>query len=85
MPSIHVSSALLFALVWWRLNRVIGILVGVFSAVILLGSVHLGYHYAIDGYVAIPLTWLIWHVIGRLLDRDRSLDDIEPAIQNRGS
>jgi len=75
MPSIHVASALLFALVWWRLNRVVGILMAVFCAVILLGSVHLGYHYAIDGYVSIPLTWLIWHVIGRLLDRDRSLDD----------
>ncbi len=85
MPSIHVSSALLFALVWWRLNRVIGILVGVFTAVILLGSVHLGYHYAIDGYVAIPLTWLIWHVIGRLLGRDRGLDEDEVAVQNRGS
>jgi hypothetical protein len=87
MPSIHVASALLFALVWWRLNRVVGILMAVFCAVILLGSVHLGYHYAIDGYVAILLTWLIWHVIGRLLDRDRSLDEEEkaPAVQNLGS
>ena len=36
-------------------------------------------YHAIDGYVAIPLTWLIWHVIGRLLGRDRGLDEDEVA------
>jgi hypothetical protein len=36
---------------------------------ILVGSVHLGWHYAIDGYAAIIGTWAIWWIVGRLLER----------------
>ena len=41
----------------------------VFTALILIGSVHLGWHYAIDGYVSISATWFIWRGVGWLLDR----------------
>ena len=73
MPSLHVASSLLFALVFWRINRALGVVMGLFLVAILLGSVHLGYHYAIDGYAAIVFTLAIWFGVGWLLDRDRGL------------
>ena len=73
MPSMHVASALLFFLLGRRVHRGLGLGLGVFLALILVGSVHLGWHYAIDGYLAMLGTWLIWRLVGRLLAADRSL------------
>jgi hypothetical protein len=69
MPSVHVSMAFLFALVGWRTGRILGIGFTVFAVLIVIGSVHLGWHYAIDDYAAIVGTWLIWRAVGWLLDR----------------
>jgi hypothetical protein len=67
MPSMHVSTSLLFALVGWRSHRLLGIVFSIFTATIMLGSVHLGWHYAVDGYMAIFCTFVIWHVAGSFL------------------
>jgi hypothetical protein len=69
MPSMHVSIAFLFAIVGWKTNRIIGIGFGLFAVLIMIGCVHLGWHYAIDGYVAIVCTWLIWRFVVKLLGR----------------
>ena len=69
MPSVHVSTAFLFVLVGWRRNRFWKITSTVFFAFIMIGSVHLAWHYAIDGYVAIILTWALWGLSGYLLKR----------------
>ena len=37
-----------------------------FTAVILLGSVHLAWHYAIDGYAGVVVALAAWFVAGRL-------------------
>lgn len=66
MPSIHVTSALLFLLTALRLKLKIWPVFAVFSAFILVGSVHLGWHYAVDGYLAIIATLLIWVGAGRI-------------------
>ena len=68
MPSMHVASTVLFALLGWRLHRGLGAVLTVFAAVILVGSVHLGWHYALDGYVAIAATLGIWWGAGRIVD-----------------
>lgn len=73
MPSMHVSTTTLFALFGWHYNRKLGWALTIFAALILLGSVHLGWHYAIDGYIAILGTWLIWITAGKLMDRYPSL------------
>jgi hypothetical protein len=41
----------------------------VLAAVILVGSVHLGWHYAIDGYAAIVGTLVIWCGVGKMIRR----------------
>ncbi|WP_319583367.1 phosphatase PAP2 family protein [uncultured Pseudodesulfovibrio sp.] len=69
MPSMHVASALLFALVGCRSNWVFGTILSVFFLCILVGSVHLGWHYAVDGYVSIVLTLVIWWAVGRMVGR----------------
>ncbi len=67
MPSMHVASSTLLALLGWRLNRAAGIALTVFAVLIQLGSVHLGWHYAIDGYAGALGAWLIWTLCGKLV------------------
>jgi PAP2 superfamily len=69
MPSMHVSIAVLFVLVGWRKNRKLGMAFSLFAALIMVGCVHLGWHYAIDGYAAVVGTLLIWWAVGWLLKR----------------
>lgn len=63
-PSMHNGMALLIALVTWRAHRKLGIALAVFAALIFLGSVHLGWHYAVDGYGAFALTLACWWIGG---------------------
>ncbi len=64
MPSMHVSLAFLFFLMMRHVSPCAGRLFGVYFVIILIGSVHLGYHYAVDGYVSIIITGLIWKATG---------------------
>jgi PAP2 superfamily len=67
MPSVHVAVAVLFALAGWEANRVAGLTLSAYALVVLIGSVHLGWHYAVDGYVAVALTAAIWIGCGAAL------------------
>lgn len=60
MPSMHVAIATLFTLLGWRISTFWGAAASIFLVMIFLGSIHLGYHYAIDGYVSMMLTPIIW-------------------------
>jgi hypothetical protein len=68
MPSMHVAMATLFALVCWRIRRWLGIVMAIFAVIIMIGSVHLAWHYAVDGYVSVLGMLLIWWAVGRVLD-----------------
>ncbi len=69
MPSMHVALAFLFWLAARQISRVFGWIMFGFLTIILIGSVHLAYHYAVDGYVSIGLTFLIWKFAGALTSR----------------
>ena len=71
MPSMHMSMVFLFALVGWQSNRPFRIIFSSYVIIIMIGSVHLGWHYAIDGYVAILGTLLIWHCVGWFINTDK--------------
>lgn len=80
MPSMHVSIATLMFLATRKISRPIGVFFGVFLVVIMIGSVHLAYHYAVDGYVSFLATSLIWLASGALARRigsigERNLDE----------
>jgi hypothetical protein len=59
----------LYALVGWRTARWLGCLFGAYAVFVFVGSIHLGWHYAIDGYVSAIGILAIWHVVGRWQDR----------------
>jgi membrane-associated phospholipid phosphatase len=76
MPSLHVGGATLCALLGWRTDRRLGWMFIVYAGIIMIGSVHLGWHYAIDGYVAGLATVAIWGAVGAILRRSSAGDTI---------
>ncbi|WP_417765444.1 phosphatase PAP2 family protein [Spongiibacter tropicus] len=64
MPSMHVSIACLIFLVAREHGRAASMLGAVFLFVILVGSVRLAWHYAIDGYLSLCTTGMIWLLSG---------------------
>ncbi len=67
MPSLHVAFATLFCLVAVHYSKVLGVIYGVYLLAIQVGSVVLGWHYAVDGYVAIVATCVIWKAAGKVV------------------
>ena len=84
MPSMHVAMAALFVMLSRHYGRTLFILACVFCFSILLGSIHLGWHYAVDGYVSIALVPLIWWLAGlyaSYVGRNNSLPGL--SIENQ--
>jgi hypothetical protein len=69
MPSIHVAVPFLFAIAFAGINRWGAMFFSIFGILTLIGSVHLGWHYAVDGYASILGVFLIWHLAGWLVAR----------------
>lgn len=69
MPSMHVALAFLFFLAMRHVGKWPAIVFGVFFLVIFLASIHLAYHYAVDGYASILLVTIIWKISSQISKR----------------
>jgi hypothetical protein len=67
MPSMHVALPVLFALTARQVDRRLGLAFAAFAGLIFLGSIHLGWHYAVDGYAGAAGIVVLWWFSGRLL------------------
>lgn len=65
-PSMHNTMAVIFALVGWRMHKSLGIIFTAYATLILIGSVHLGWHYAVDGYAGIAIALAAWWIAAPL-------------------
>ncbi|MCZ6605286.1 MAG: phosphatase PAP2 family protein, partial [Alphaproteobacteria bacterium] len=72
MPSLHVAMAVLFVFIAARRNRLLAWGFGIYAAAIMIGSVHLAWHYAIDGYLGALMAWGIWWLSGYLVRDGRT-------------
>lgn len=63
-PSMHVATATLFVLVARHLNPTLFAASLVFWMATMVGSVVLGWHYAVDGYAAALLALAAWRLAG---------------------
>jgi membrane-associated phospholipid phosphatase len=78
-PSLHVATAVLFALYYSERWKLVGVFMWIFAGIIMVGSVVLGWHYAVDGYAGAILAWAIWRVVG--LRRPRIAVATAPSAQ----
>ena len=66
-PSMHVTAATLIAFLLGSMDRRLSWLGIAFVAFIEVGSVRLGWHYAIDGYVGVCSAVIVWWAAGKIL------------------
>ena len=66
MPSMHNATATLFVLAAWGAAPWLRNLLIAHGLMIFLGSVHLGWHYAVDAYPAVALAVVSWMAMGRV-------------------
>jgi len=64
MPSMHLVMATLAAIPLWRIGRAGRSVAVAVVALTLVGSVHLGWHYAVDGYAGILAAVFVWLTTG---------------------
>ena len=71
MPSMHNAICVLMFLAARHVHRTVAIAAGLFALAIFTGSVHLGWHYAVDGYASAILVSIIWKLSGKLVPAER--------------
>jgi len=68
-PSMHVAIATLYALYWSGRSKTAGIFFWLFAAIIYIGSIVLGWHYAVDGIGGFLTALLLWKFSGAVFGR----------------
>jgi hypothetical protein len=68
-PSMHIASTWIVTRFCFAVGRRAAILGSLFLLLIFVGAIHLGWHYAVDGYIAILMAWIIWRAVDWALGR----------------
>lgn len=63
MPSMHLSMMTTTTLGALRINKIYGSASAIMAFIIFIGSIHLGWHYAVDAYFSIIVTIIIWFIM----------------------
>lgn len=66
-PSMHVASSVLMAIYGFSFARWLGLALSLFALAIMIGSVLLGWHYAVDGYAGALIAVGCWLFAGWLV------------------
>jgi hypothetical protein len=66
MPSMHNATVLIFVLAARNASRLVRSLVWTHAILIFLGSIHFGWHYAVDAYIGWAIVLVLWPVSGKL-------------------
>jgi PAP2 superfamily len=69
MPSMHNAIAMLYFLAALRFGRITACVAGLFAIVTFIGSVHLGWHYAVDAIIGNVAVIPIWMLVSHYLDK----------------
>jgi len=72
MPSMHIATTALVACLAWAVSPALGIVAAAATLVMIVGSVALCWHYAIDGYAGALVAIILWFGIGILEQRKRA-------------
>lgn len=67
MPSMHCAIAFLYWIAMRRISSRAGVFFAVFFFITWISSVHLAYHYAVDGLVSLIAVAGIWTASGRII------------------
>lgn len=67
MPSMHIAIVAVVGIAAVRTHPWLIAIVAPLITLMLIGSVHLGWHYAIDGYVSLVTVAILWWLTGRFL------------------
>jgi PAP2 superfamily protein len=79
-PSLHVGIVALFAFFLWKVNRKVGIAMFVYVGFIQIGSVLLGWHYAIDGYFSIGMACFFFRLSEKLVQNRLNVSSLFMAF-----
>lgn len=82
LPSMHNALSTLFLCFLVGFSRRWLWVALPYAALILFGSVHLGWHYAIDGVVGIALAFLMWRIAGPIADAGLAHYPVRRAIRS---
>jgi hypothetical protein len=75
-PSVHVGLITLNALFLWDFNRRLGLAALAYVGFVLMSSVYLAWHYAIDGYAAIAAVLVIHYCLKRFFARGATREEL---------
>ena len=79
----HVSASTLVMLAGIHLNRKLGLVLGLGVFFTWIGSIHLAWHYAIDGILSFVLTILVWNLASYTISALALLPEIYAIVTGK--